>query len=416
MAIRKVMDTGPSRRTGLPYLEEYANVERYRELHILKRHYAFTLLRHDCQRSLNGRLCSRRDYPYQQYLWFKPCDERPLRDARVSHVPPVMRNRDDLAHYYSHKAAMKLVADGVIDAHASPAPTSQQLKAWVKERKGLLTPSGDEVSRLVCKLLSCDDAPSSVSDAITADVERWFEDKRMQRYLKAEEQQAALLDQSSKAHALKVATKLLHAAAAKISGIASPLARRECCLLLEDERIGLSPHGPFKVLMERIFENREHIMSMLGIDQAFVETTPSAEEMSKEADDDPLLCAVCMGDASEARPILKCDGVHATEVGYHLDCLPNGHTLDELPSDDQDWLCPECRESNLYVVHSIRGKKQSYNGVQRVHYLCHWEGYDTDVDTYEPLENIPKQARAMIKEYNNTLRAAAPAPSKRAKK
>ena len=50
-----------------------------------------------------------------------------------------------------------------------------------------------------------------------------------------------------------------------------------------------------------------------------------------------------------------------------------------------------------------------YKGVKRVHYLCHWEGYDTDADTYEPLENIPKQARTMVNEYNASLRAAAQA-------
>ena len=37
-------------------------------------------------------------------------------------------------------------------------------------------------------------------------------------------------------------------------------------------------------------------------------------------EDDPLTCSVCgSGDASEANPIVKCDGEHETEVGTHLD-------------------------------------------------------------------------------------------------
>ena len=38
--------------------------------------------------------------------------------------------------------------------------------------------------------------------------------------------------------------------------------------------------------------------------------------------------------------------------------------------------------------------------MSRVHYLCHWQGYSTDADTYEPLDNIPQQARAMVNQFN----------------
>jgi hypothetical protein len=52
-----------------------------------------------------------------------------------------------------------------------------------------------------------------------------------------------------------IATQLLHEAASKVTGIASPFGKDECKALLEDSRIDLSPRGPLKVLMERIFEN-----------------------------------------------------------------------------------------------------------------------------------------------------------------
>ena len=75
-----------------------------------------------------------------------------------------------------------------------------------------------------------------------------------------------------------------------------------------------------------------------------------------------------------------------------------------MPPDEEDWLCPECRDSSLYVVAEIRGKKQSHRGTSRVHYLCHWQGYGTDVDSYEPLDNIPQQARGMVRDFNKQQR------------
>ena len=43
-------------------------------------------------------------------------------------------------------------------------------------------------------------------------------------------------------------------------------------------------------------------------------------------------------------------------------------------------------------------------GLQQ-HYLCHWEGYDTDADTWEPHANVPtgSKAKALIRDYNKKL-------------
>ena len=107
-------------------------------------------------------------------------------------------------------------------------------------------------------------------------------------------------------------------------------------------------------------------------------------------------------DASEAKPILKCDGLHETEIGYHLDCLPSDYRLEEMPPDDKEWLCPKCCESSLWILAGIRGKKTSHRGKKCVHYLCHWKGYTTDEDTYEPHTNISQrsEARDMVREFN----------------
>ena len=90
--------------------------------------------------------------------------------------------------------------------------------------------------------------------------------------------------------------------------------------------------------MERIFEHREHIVRMLSLNRAVIESLPTADSAAADSEDDPLTCAVCQGDASPDAPILKCDGVHATEVGYHVACLPEGHQLATMPPDEEDWL------------------------------------------------------------------------------
>ena len=45
----------------------------------------------------------------------------------------------------------------------------------------------------------------------------------------------------------------------------------------------------------RIFENREHIVRMLGLDRSVIESMPTAAAAASAADDDPLLCAECEG-------------------------------------------------------------------------------------------------------------------------
>jgi hypothetical protein len=208
-----------------------------------------------------------------------------------------MRNPDDLAHHYPFDKLVSLIEAESLDPYSVPPPVSQQLKAWSKAQSGLLSPSAAQISNLVDQVLGTASAPNEVADALAADVARWFEDKRMQRYLKAEEQQAALLNESSRLHAQTVATQLLDAAASKVCGITSPFGRSECEALLSDSRVDLSPHGPLKVLMERIFENREHIARMLGLDQSAIESMPTAAATARAADgdDDPLLCVECEG-------------------------------------------------------------------------------------------------------------------------
>ena len=414
LAVRKVMDSAPSKRAGLPHHALFANVDRYHELHSTSFHYQHHLLRHDCKRSL-GRLCCPSDYPFPQQLQFCTCSIRPLRDPKVRLPPPSVRDPSDAHHHLTFEQVEAMVANGTINLYATRQPFSQQLKAWSKVRSGLLSPSAAEVKVLTSQMLPPE--PSyEASEEMRKNVERWFEDKRMQRYLKAEAEQAALANNDTLVHARAVAVRLLHEASGKVDGIATPFGRADSAALLNDARIGLSPLGSNKVLLERIYEHREHIIRMLSLQSSKIEQTPSAAEIGNDADDDPLLCKVCDGDASPDRPILKCDGAHSIEVGYHLDCLPPERRPEVMPGDNETWLCPECCDKGLYVVAEIRDKKTKQleggrPGQRAVHFLCHWCGYDSDADTWEPLCNIPSQARHMVTAFNSSLRKRKPVPN-----
>lgn len=147
LALRKVMDTAPAKRIGLPHRGLFENVDKYRELHITAHHYDFHLLRHDCNRTF-GRLCRPADYPHPSALWFKTCDVRPLRDPKV-HLPPPPVLAADGAHHKSFEEAEAMVASGGLDPYAMLLPPGQKLKAWVKGRGGQLCPSAAQLDKLV---------------------------------------------------------------------------------------------------------------------------------------------------------------------------------------------------------------------------------------------------------------------------
>ena len=84
--------------------------------------------------------------------------------------------------------------------------------------------------------------------------------------------------------------------------------------------------------------------------------------------------AICAsGEASAENPIVKCDGEHSEEVGYHLACL--NPPLEAAPLDE--WFCPSCQDKGLYVVQAIKDKKMMAmrgTGKRCVHYLVEWAG------------------------------------------
>ena len=213
----------------------------------------------------------------------------------------------------------------LLQLYKATLPTSKQLKVWLKEHESL-NPSAEQLKHLALQLLG--------DEELAETIDKFFSNKRLERFLKAEEQRATLADPKSGAYLQLVVLRITSCAAASIAGITSPFKAHEYKLLLSDPRIDLSPRGNAKEMAERIFENRGNIINMLGLDrEAVLEIPADAFELVADKEDDPLACSVCgSGDASVDNPIVTCDGQHETEVGIHLHCMEP--PMSEAPQDE----------------------------------------------------------------------------------
>ena len=120
---------------------------------------------------------------------------------KVRLPPPAILDPADARHHHSFEAVERLVANGDVDLYQDRQPLGQQLKGWVKQHEGLLSPSPAQMEALALQALP--ELPNNAAyDAKRKDVEKWFEERRMQRFLKLEEQQAALRHESTKVCAL----------------------------------------------------------------------------------------------------------------------------------------------------------------------------------------------------------------------
>ena len=394
--LRRVMDAAPSKRAGLPMVQRHANVQHYFDIHSITRHLSVQLRRHECRHAL-GRLCCGSDYPYPDDLHFTPCADRPLRAPEQPIVPDAQLDPKRPGHFLSVAATKEKVASGEVDPRAEYQLPSLALKEWAKENG--LSPSPGQADEHARRLLG--------SAELAGEVERFFSKKKMDRFLKEEEQRQALADPDSDKYAEHVTLRLMSAAAVKVPGLAAPFALTDYQKLLSDDRVKLSTVGGRKDLQYRIFTNRQHISNMLQLSLTDVERVPSAAESAAQADDDPLMCAICQSaDANDANPMLKCDGMHELEVGIHMQCLPAAARLDAVP--EGTWHCPECREEGIWQAAEVRNKRTKKVGSRPLmHYLIHWEGYGSEDDTWEPLANLSTGAMRMVHDFNAKLRHVA---------
>ena len=248
---------------------------------------------------------------------------------------------------------------------------------------------------------------------------RWFTKKRSARFEKAEEQRKLLEDPKSAAYSKLVIVRMMEAASSQVPGMSRPFKIHDYELLLE--AVDLNSLGNSKDLQARIFESQvsfvrcvwcmcvwggvafvshmhgspslqDIICHFLGLNREEIRALPAGgEDLVSDEEDDPITCSKCdSGDASSDNPILKCDGDHAVEIGYHLQCTD----LDSTP--DGDWFCPACKSANVWVAEQLLDKKVLKGRCANpcVHYKVRWKGFDSSFDTWEPRSNLPSAMMA----------------------
>ena len=116
------------------------------------------------------------------------------------------------------------------------------------------------------------------------------------------------------------------------------------------------------------------------------------------------LHVVCKQGPKPDKVLVKCDGDHEFETGFHIECLPKvQNSLGELvaPQIDtsQEWLCPQCVQQGLWIHKAVKNKRRYKSKVQ---YLieCVRPGESKDEWMYHShLSKFPA-INAMIREYN----------------
>ena len=134
--------------------------------------------------------------------------------------------------------------------------------------------------------------------------------------------------------------------------------------------------------------------------------------MEAVGDDDPIECDVCKGQPSVGNPVIKCDGEHEFETGFHLNCLPKVLGPDgqlvrpPLPPDDEDWLCPQCVSKGLFIIKEITNKRVSRGKTQyAVIYASGGSNHEEEWCNYSDLCTNP-HAKSLISKYNASHRGS----------
>ncbi|QDZ23198.1 homeobox domain-containing protein [Chloropicon primus] len=77
---------------------------------------------------------------------------------------------------------------------------------------------------------------------------------------------------------------------------------------------------------------------------------------SGQLDEKDIFCAKCLGvDAPDGNDIILCDGFCGR--AYHQKCLDPPLKLEDLPPDDEGWLCPSCcaKADCVYYLNNLMG-------------------------------------------------------------
>ena len=162
--------------------------------------------------------------------------------------------------------------------------------------------------------------------------------------------------------------------------------------------VELSSLGSKKVLIERIYEHHDVLISFLRFDKSKVCVPLLPVDENAAAD---IACATCgLATSDTDDPIILCDNTtHDPPVGFHIKCIG----LDHVPPGD--WLCSCCIASELGTIERVIDKKKE-SGV--VWYLCKWHGYSDQDNSWQRFKEIPEGSRSLVNDYNRNV-ARAPA-------
>jgi hypothetical protein len=167
--------------------------------------------------------------------------------------------------------------------------------------------------------------------------------------------------------------------------------------LLKDSRVDMNDRGTLMELVERLYDQRAHVLRMFDLDR--LKVYPSATRTA-HAEVEDIECEVCKSKSySSEDPIILCDGSHGeSDCGYHVGCLTP--PLRYVP--EGDWLCPQCVAEGGFVMIGVIGKKKYAN---QTYYHVVWQGHDEP--SWQAFGDIPVGSRTLVNEYNRTNKRVA---------
>ena len=151
-----------------------------------------------------------------------------------------------------------------------------------------------------------------------------------------------------------------------------------------------SPRGTLGELMQRIYGQRSHVITMFGLAPSDVyEPVCEAHDM-----EDSMRCETCNGLQVDAdNPLILCEGNHDLETCFHMQCVD----LTYVPAEA--WMCPLCIGSGRYIVEAILDKRRVRGLVE---YLVHWQDFASDQDSWQKLSDMPKGSARLMTAFNRS--------------
>ena len=166
----------------------------------------------------------------------------------------------------------------------------------------------------------------------------------------------------------------------------------------------LNPRGTKNELLQRIYQEREFIVTQLSLDADELLNLDNDPYGGVQGDgnDDPIVCEVCKEGPLPSSAIVKCDGEHEFETGYHISCLPKVQNDAEewvLPtvSDTHEWLCPVCVINGVLIIEAVKDKRIKRG---KTEYLVSYTSSADAWQSWSHLSNCGPIIKRLVRDYN----------------